>query len=71
MNQKIYRNIFVQDNSLPNKGLNTAYYSGQLYFNAAIIKNINELYNKDLDLYITCNECASKKYKQFTKINRY
>nr|DAO79784.1 MAG TPA: hypothetical protein [Caudoviricetes sp.] len=34
-----------------------------MYFNAANIKNINELYNKDLDLYITCNECASKKYK--------
>ena len=71
MKQKIYRNIFVQDNSLPNEGLNTAYYSGQLYFNAENIKNINELYNKDLDLYITCNECARKKYKQFTKIYRY
>lgn len=67
MKQKIYRNIFVQDNSLPDQGLNTAYYSGQLYFNAANIKNINELYNKDLDLYITCNECARNRYK-FIKI---
>ena len=23
----------------------------------------DELYNKDLDLYITCNECVRKKYK--------
>ena len=64
-----YRNVFFKDGMLTNgKGFTDVEYYGTLYQHASQIKNIQEVYDRHLDLFIACNKCASNKYHTFRKI---
>ena len=63
-----YRNIYFHTTSpMSATGTEIVKYTGNIFTNACNIKNIGILFDKNKDLYITCNECASKKYKAFIK----
>lgn len=67
---KIYRNIFFHT-SIIQKGHGTVdvNYYGKLYANATHLKDFKKLYDDTKDLYIVCGSCASKKYRNFIKVN--
>ena len=65
-----YRHIFFKDGILTHgNGTITVRFYGQLYPYAMKMKNFRELYDQKLDLFISCNDCASSKYKDFVRIN--
>ncbi len=65
---KIYRHIFFKNNIIQNGTGNTdVYYYGQMYSNCEQIKKFREVFDRLLDLYIPCNDCARTKYRHFIK----
>ena len=50
------------------KGTTLVEYYGNIYQHALTLKNFRDIYDKRLDLFITCNKCASNKYYSFKKI---
>lgn len=68
---KVYRNVFFTKEILQNgHGDVDIQYYGQLYSNAKTLKDLNKLYDRSLDLVISCSSCAAKKYRRFIKVNR-
>ncbi len=68
---KIFRNIYFAKNILLNgNGDIEVLYYGNVYSNAKQIKDFDKLYDRNQDLIISCNDCASKKYKSFKKVKK-
>ena len=64
-----YRHIFFKENIIQHgRGEIDVQYYGQLYPNAMKMKNFRDLYDKTLDLFVACNDCATAKYRNFTKV---
>lgn len=71
MNQKTYRNIYFYGSSMKEgSGYIDVYYTGSIFNNAKYITNFEQKYDDTKDLYIICNDCASKKYRKFIKVNK-
>lgn len=68
---KVYRHIFFKKNILQNgTGTVNVSYTGNIYANCDRMKNFSSLFDRNRDLLITCNDCASRKYKNFIKIEK-
>lgn len=67
---KTYRNIYFYGSKIitSGKGSIDIQYTDSIFNNAKNIKNFNEEFDKEQDLLITCNSCASKKYRNITKV---
>ena len=70
MDTKVYRNIYFYGSRviLSGNGTMDIQYSGQIFNDARFMKDFNKIYDPEQDLLITCNECASKKYRNIKKI---
>ena len=67
----ILKNIYFEKNILLNgNGDIEVLYYGNVYSNAKQIKDFDKLYDRNQDLIISCNDCASKKYKSFKKVKK-
>lgn len=65
----VYRNIFFKKNILQNcSGKTDVYYTGSMYPNCDSMKNFGIKFDRNKDLLILCNDCASRKYRKFIKI---
>ena len=68
---KVNRHIFFKKNIIQNgTGTEDVRYYGQMYSNCETLKNFRDMYDKLLDLYIPCNDCARAKYHSFVKVNK-
>lgn len=69
MNMKVYRNIYFYGNRIlkEGKGVIDIQYTGSIFNNAKNIKSFDNEFDEDQDLLITCNDCASKKYRYIIK----
>lgn len=66
---KTYRNIFFKKNIITSgTGTEIVRYYGHMYGNCEQIKNFRDMYDRLLDLYVPCNDCARNKYHSFVKI---
>ena len=66
---KIYRDIYFKKNIIQNgTGSVDVKYTGHLYSNAERIKGFREKYDKNVDLFIPCSDCAAHKYGKFIKV---
>lgn len=64
-----YRNIFFDGGVIRNlNGSVIVKYTGNLYTGARKMKDFVRLYDADKDLYIVCQTCATKKYREFVKV---
>ena len=66
---KVYRNVYFYGQKMfkQGNGYIDIEYTGQIFNNAKNIKDFDKEFDKDQDLLITCNDCASKKYRNITK----
>ena len=68
---KVFRNIYFLKNILTQGlGDTDVLYYGTMYSNAKDIKDFNKLYDKNQDLIVSCNKCASKKYRYFIQVKK-
>lgn len=66
-----YRNIYFKRNIITNfSGKIIVYYTGNLYPNCDSIKDFSKKFDRSRDLLVACNDCASKKYKKFIKVDK-
>lgn len=66
---RIYRHIFFKKKIIQSgTGTVNVCYTGNIYANCDRMKNFSSLFDRNKDLLITCNDCASRQYKSFTKI---
>lgn len=64
-----YRNIFFKKGIIQNFSGNVdVYYTGCMYANCDSMKNFTLKFDRNKDLLINCNDCASRKYRKFIKI---
>lgn len=43
------------------------YYTGHMYPNCDKMKNFGSMFDRNKDLLIMCDDCASRKYRKFIK----
>lgn len=68
---KVYRNIYFSTKIIKNGNGNIdVQYYGRMFSNASCIKDFNRQYKPELDLLISCTDCASKKYRNFIKVTK-
>jgi hypothetical protein len=68
---KVYRNIYFSTKLIKNGNGNLdVYYYGRMFANASVIKDFTKQYKPELDLLISCKDCASKKYRNFIKVSK-
>ena len=68
---EIYRNIYFKKKIIKNfYGKVVIHYTGNLYPDCDKIKDFDKKFDRSRDLLITCNDCASRKYKKFVKIEK-
>lgn len=68
---KVYRHIFFRKGIMQNgTGSEDVRYYGQMYSNCESMRNFREKFDGLLDLYVSCNDCARAKYRNFVRISR-
>lgn len=64
-----YRHIFFDKGVIRNlNGTEIVKYTGNLYTGARKMRDFLKLYDGGKDLYIVCESCAAKKYREFVKV---
>ena len=66
---KVYRNIYFYGSRILTSGKGTIdiQYTGQIFNNATNINNFEQAFDSEQDLLITCDSCATKKYRSILK----
>lgn len=63
-----YRNIFVYGPSLALRGSVDVCYTGRVYYDANHLKDFSSMYDRRLDMLVSCPACARNKYRAFVKV---